>query len=92
MWPCGLVQISQPLLVTSESNYLCLNTETEIDVGVPGRAVGSEVGRGFARHLGDGPWDQKSHSLHPSLGSEKRLPYLGHLWRILMDRGFRDSV
>ena len=53
-----LSRSSQPLLVTSESNCLCLNTE--IDVGVPGRAVGSEVGEEFARHLTDGPWDQKN--------------------------------
>lgn len=66
-----LSRSSQPLLVTSESNCLCLNTETETDVGVPGRAVGSEVGDGFARHLTDGPWDQKNISCILPWGQRK---------------------
>lgn len=55
-----LSRSSQPLLVTSKSNYLCINPETEMDIGVSGRALGSEVGETFARHLTDGPWDQKN--------------------------------
>lgn len=45
--------------MTSGTHSLCLNIEIEIETGMLGRGVGSEVGEGFAGLLTKGLWAQK---------------------------------